>query len=117
MKTFTKNNGGITIPFNTSANVTNLVDKLVNFSNDTFYKSFLAYSDVLGIQVFWTAIFLIIGIALAVHSRFHLTLLLAYFLAVNLFVAVFIMPLAILVFGIINALLAAIIIYKAFVGR
>ena len=102
---------------NTSANISTQIDTFVNFGNDTFFKAFVPFTNVLGSQIFWTAIFLVIGLALAVQSKYQMTLLLAYFLAVNIFVAILLMPLAFIIFGVINALLGTIIVYRGFVSK
>lgn len=107
----------IIFDINPNYNVTQDIANLTNISTDIFWKAFQPFIGVLGYQPFWTIFFVVLGLGIAYMSRLNMTLLLAYFIMVDVLFAFAMMPLALLIFGIITSLIGTIIIYRSFVSK
>lgn len=97
--------------------VTPYVDNLTNLTNNTIYNMFDAFYSVFGKDVFWTVLFTIFGIGLLIYSKGNLTTLIIYLIAVDVFCAVLLMPVALLIFGLVTAFLGGGALYKAIVSK
>ena len=93
------------------------VDNLTNLSNNTLYKTFDVFFTGMGKDIFFTMIFAVLAIGIFVQSKHNLTTLIVYLLAVDVFCAVLIAPIALMVFGLITAFLGGGALYKSLVSK
>ena len=93
------------------------VDNLTNLSNNTLMKSFEVFFTGMGKDVFFTIIFSIIAIGILIQSKNNTTTLIIYLLAVDVFCAILLVPIALLVFGLVTAFLGGGALYKALVSK
>lgn len=93
------------------------IDNLTNLSNDTFYKALQQHGNIIGMDIFFTLLFGILGVGIFIASERNIAITFAYFLMMTAFMAATIHPTATLVFGIVMAFLGAGPIFRALVKK
>jgi len=98
-------------------NIDNELDNLSNFSVNTSYKIFDVLSANIGRDMLFTLIFVFLGVAIFIKSDHSRNALIGYLIIVDVFAAVLIMPMVLLIFGLVTAFLAGPPIYNAVVRK
>jgi len=97
--------------------VSPFLDNLTNLTNNTIYDMFDVFYSAFGKDIFWTLLFTIFGIGILLYSNGKTTTLIIYLIAVDVFCAILIMPIALLIFGLVTAFLGGGALYKAIVSK
>jgi hypothetical protein len=93
------------------------IDNLTNLTNNTFYKAFDVFFTGFGKDIFFTILFSVIAIGILISSKHQTTTLIIYLLAVDVFCAVLLAPIALLVFGLVTAFLGGGALYRSLVSK
>lgn len=93
------------------------IDNLTNLTNNTLYKAFDVFFVGFGKEIFFTILFSVIAIGILISSKHQTTTLIIYLLAVDVFCAVLLMPIALLVFGLVTAFLGGGALYRSLVSK
>lgn len=101
----------------TQVNITPYVDEIKNLSGNLVYSAFQTYTLILGVNIFWTFIFSMLGLGLFIGTKKNMLVTFAYFCGVTVICAGAMLPVAILILGFISAFMGASLLFKALVRK